>query len=399
MTRTQQIALVVIAIICLGAIAFFMRPDTRTLTQTPDAQPDGTMQQPIAGADADGASSGARQTPLDEPVDPASAVRRYLPGDEAAADASDATSTGRGSTSTPSTPSDRSLASRTGAGASTTNVDRSTSSTGPDADAGDHAADADDADLTAAIENILVTAAQTPEDASPGDAAAADDTHTVDAAAADESDQALASAVSDLLRRSAVQDTPLTFAGGSSSSDGAASSSSNTTVNTAASTDDASAGEPDVASASSGRSIFDFTAETTRDESVPATYTVEAGDTLSTIAYRFYGSSIHWQRIADANPDLPNPDAIRAGQVIRLPRWSDIPQPTTTPQPTTADAPAGSTIYTVKHGETLWDIAKAHYGQGTLWHLIYEANNKTIGDNPDRVRGGMRLILPPKPTE
>jgi hypothetical protein len=49
------------------------------------------------------------------------------------------------------------------------------------------------------------------------------------------------------------------------------------------------------------------------------TYTVEAGDNLSSIAERFYGSP-DWQRIFDANRDqLDNPDLIQPGQTLRIP--------------------------------------------------------------------------------
>lgn len=43
----------------------------------------------------------------------------------------------------------------------------------------------------------------------------------------------------------------------------------------------------------------------------------------------------------------------------------------------TAPAQAGSS-YTVKKGDTLWAIAKAHLGAGTKWPVIYDANTNTI---------------------
>jgi hypothetical protein len=54
--------------------------------------------------------------------------------------------------------------------------------------------------------------------------------------------------------------------------------------------------------------------------SAEQTYTVEAGDTLSAIAERFYGDPNQWPRIFDANGDqLDNPDLIQPGQVLRIP--------------------------------------------------------------------------------
>lgn len=50
------------------------------------------------------------------------------------------------------------------------------------------------------------------------------------------------------------------------------------------------------------------------------TYTVVAGDSLSKIAKRLYGSANQWRRIFEANRDqIHNPDLIHPGQVLRIP--------------------------------------------------------------------------------
>ena len=41
-----------------------------------------------------------------------------------------------------------------------------------------------------------------------------------------------------------------------------------------------------------------------------------------------------------------------------------------------------ATEYTVKNGDCLWAIAKAHYGDGSKYTKIYEANKKAIEDEP-----------------
>ena len=49
-------------------------------------------------------------------------------------------------------------------------------------------------------------------------------------------------------------------------------------------------------------------------------YTVEAGDTLSTIAQHFYGDAEQYMRIVEANRDrLKDPDNIQAGQELYIP--------------------------------------------------------------------------------
>lgn len=54
---------------------------------------------------------------------------------------------------------------------------------------------------------------------------------------------------------------------------------------------------------------------------VPATYTVQSGDTLSSISKRFYGTEARWRDIYNANQDrMSSPNALKLGQELRLPR-------------------------------------------------------------------------------
>ena len=50
--------------------------------------------------------------------------------------------------------------------------------------------------------------------------------------------------------------------------------------------------------------------------------------------------------------------------------------------------------YTVKSGDSLSKIAKAHYGDAMKWRKVYEANKALIGDNPDMIHPGQVLKLP-----
>lgn len=52
----------------------------------------------------------------------------------------------------------------------------------------------------------------------------------------------------------------------------------------------------------------------------PQTYTVKPGDTLSKIAKELLGSASAYPQIFEANRDqLPNPDTIKPGQVLKIP--------------------------------------------------------------------------------
>lgn len=52
----------------------------------------------------------------------------------------------------------------------------------------------------------------------------------------------------------------------------------------------------------------------------PETYTVQAGDTLSRVSEKVYGQPNRWMDIFQANRDqLPSPNALKPGQVLRIP--------------------------------------------------------------------------------
>ena len=50
--------------------------------------------------------------------------------------------------------------------------------------------------------------------------------------------------------------------------------------------------------------------------------------------------------------------------------------------------------YVVKSGDSLSKIAKDVYDDGKKYMKIYEANKATIGDNPDKIKPGQKLLLP-----
>ncbi|HUL78668.1 MAG TPA: LysM peptidoglycan-binding domain-containing protein [Vicinamibacteria bacterium] len=50
--------------------------------------------------------------------------------------------------------------------------------------------------------------------------------------------------------------------------------------------------------------------------------------------------------------------------------------------------------WTVKSGDSLSRIAKDVYDDGNKYMKIYEANKATIGDNPNLIKPGQKLVLP-----
>jgi len=57
--------------------------------------------------------------------------------------------------------------------------------------------------------------------------------------------------------------------------------------------------------------------------------------------------------------------------------------------------------HVVGPGDTLSGLAKKYYGKAAykLWMHIYEANKETIGDDPNVIRDGDELVIPPLTAE
>lgn len=124
------------------------------------------------------------------------------------------------------------------------------------------------------------------------------------------------------------------------------------------------------------------------EESVGRTHTVVAGETLWSIAEKYYGSGFNWVDISSTN-SLENPGAIETGQKLTIP---DV-----TPKLATAVKPASETnaisgaTYEVVGGDNLWTIAVRAYGDGYRWVEIARENNLA---NPDVIHAGNILVLP-----
>lgn len=52
--------------------------------------------------------------------------------------------------------------------------------------------------------------------------------------------------------------------------------------------------------------------------------------------------------------------------------------------------------YTVQDGDTLSVIAKKFYGDAAEHQKIYDANKDLIGSDPDMIKVGQELTIPPK---
>lgn len=104
---------------------------------------------------------------------------------------------------------------------------------------------------------------------------------------------------------------------------------------------------------------------------------VESGDSLWKLASRYLGDGAKWRKFVEANPELSNPNRIRAGQQLRL--------------PSSVVAPELQQVR-VQRGDSLWKLAQARFGNGEAWGCIVAVN--PLIDDANRIYPGQLLTVP-----
>jgi ABC-type amino acid transport substrate-binding protein len=119
---------------------------------------------------------------------------------------------------------------------------------------------------------------------------------------------------------------------------------------------------------------------------------MEQDGTYASIYQRWFGDEISPHPLGEADAPVagaatPAADAAAADRTASA-----------TPDAVEPGAGAGATseAYVVQPGDTLSRIARRFYGdaRGASWQRIYEANRDVIGDDPGRLRVGMKLQIP-----
>jgi len=100
----------------------------------------------------------------------------------------------------------------------------------------------------------------------------------------------------------------------------------------------------------------------------------------------------------DEHPALATVDLDRDAGASRASEATH-PAPSAAPAAQSADASAGSSVYIVRTGDTLWDIAASRLDHPTdaatteAWKAIWRANRDVIGDEPGLIHPGQQLDL------
>ena len=120
---------------------------------------------------------------------------------------------------------------------------------------------------------------------------------------------------------------------------------------------------------------------------------VREGESYSSIAKKYFGSTLFWDSVQNANPGV-TPRSLKVGQLIRVPKK---PNPTVASakgaKKTTKEQSNRAVRHKVRKNDTLAGISKRYYGTTRKWRLIYDANRTKIS-NPDVLSVGVNLSIP-----
>ena len=119
-----------------------------------------------------------------------------------------------------------------------------------------------------------------------------------------------------------------------------------------------------------------------------AVHKIKPGETLGSIALRYYRDASCWEDIVAANEGL-NPKRLKVGALINLPRLSLTDSIPNYPVPQPPQVRQDS--YTVQKGDTLSSIAEKKYNDGRVWPELARFNGI---EPPYSLRAGQEIKLP-----
>ena len=139
-------------------------------------------------------------------------------------------------------------------------------------------------------------------------------------------------------------------------------------------------------------------------------YKVQPNESYWVISQRLYGSGAYFKALAEHNrAKVPREDRLAVGEVISAPSVADLERayPAFCPKPSRRQTVrnrasmvsmrtphTGGRVYVVEEGDTIFDIARYELGKASRWVEILRLNRDLVGDDPDYINAGMRLVLP-----
>ncbi len=145
----------------------------------------------------------------------------------------------------------------------------------------------------------------------------------------------------------------------------------------------------------------------------PIIHYVRAGESLWTLAQKYYDDGNYWQTIADANPKAIQPTGgVREGVRLVIPNKAGLAN-----RPSTSESRASQTnarlgqtqpnprgrsqsrsdsnkLIEVRAGDSLSSLAQKHLGSSDRWRELFDANRDQL-KRPDQIRVGMKLRVSP----
>lgn len=110
------------------------------------------------------------------------------------------------------------------------------------------------------------------------------------------------------------------------------------------------------------------------------TVTIQPGDSLWKLSRQYLARGSRWQELLAVNLGLPDPSRIQPGTVLLI------------PQSTAHSRAKSPTTIMVQKGDSLWKLAEAQFGHGTLYPCLARVNPHL--HDPNRLIPGQLLTIP-----
>ncbi len=154
------------------------------------------------------------------------------------------------------------------------------------------------------------------------------------------------------------------------------------------------------------KEIEEFSESTTipkEEQQIPGEiiHKVVSSDSLAKLSKKYYGDETKWKYIYEANKNkIRNPNVLYIGLELLIPditvlekRDDDMFYENLSGREPDEEVFTTTGTHIVRHGDTLFSIARKYYGDTAMWDKIYDANEDTIV-HKRLLEVGQTLIIP-----